>query len=119
MADSRRTQARLKVSTNSITSANSLAQAYLAQLQAGKRGLRDISGLPRPKEDIGRALKTMLYYHRSRGEFGRTDELRDAYLALADFQNLSQGVSRAEASIEPERRRLRQDIEHFLAQARL
>lgn len=119
IADSRRSRARVMVNADTVTAAHGLTQAYLGLLRAGKKGLRDASGLPRPKEEIGRALKTMLCYYRGHGEHGRTPELRDAYLDLAEFQSLTQGLGKAEAAIESERRRLLQDIEHFLAKARL
>lgn len=119
VADNRRSRARVKVDADAVTAAHALTRAYLGLLQAGKKGLRDASGLPRSKEEIGRAIKTMLCYYRGNGEHGRIPELRDAYLALAEFQSLTQGVTRAGAAIEPERRRLLQDIEHFLAGFRL
>ncbi|MCM0756237.1 hypothetical protein M7784_13435 [Desulfovibrio aminophilus] len=115
VVDSRRTAAKVKVSADTVPSAYRLTKKYLDIAPPHASALRDAARLPRPKHEIGRALKTMIAYHAARGEHGQAAELKAAYVALASFQDAGLDPRKADALAGAERRRLSQDIEHFLA----
>ncbi|HMM37399.1 MAG TPA: hypothetical protein PKB11_01460 [Desulfovibrio sp.] len=115
VVDSRRTAAKVRVTADTVPTAYRLTKTFLGLVPAHSDTLGDAARLPRSKAEIGRALKTMIAYHAARGEHGQAARLKAAYVALASFQNADLDPRKAETLASAERRRLSQDIEHFLA----
>lgn len=115
----RRRAKRVNVNSQTVPAANLLAEAYGALLARSGEGLLDPSALPASKNDIARALKVLMVYHAAHGDQRTTYSYKGAYLALARFQEPGRDGRRSQSAADSERRRLSQDIEHFLASTSL
>ncbi len=100
----RHERARHRITPESAGKARDLVLAYLKTLEAKAQGGKP--ALPAPASAVEHALKTMMACMAEQGQRQDIPRLKQAFLALADFDDRSPAAAR---------RRLDREIEHFLS----